>query len=163
MVSKTFLILGVAAGLAGCAAQAQPPSADSTTSAALTVTDGEEAFVGTWTFEAGSQVTIACPGAAVAQLVQPLAGTQLVLSAGDDGLIHAVNGVGCHYRYAMDKNKDEASLVRGQTCEVPDGRGGTATEHLEHDVITLAADGLKVNANGTLDACALTVTGTLTR
>ncbi len=128
-------------------------------------TTAEANFVGQWTFQAGSEVTIACPGAP--SMVAPIGNTGLALEQGADGTLHGVSSVGCRYAYTVDGNS--ATMTPGQTCEVPDGHGGLATERLTHDVLMLHdAHTLTLDAVGTIGpagdgACALSVSGSLAR
>jgi hypothetical protein len=126
-------------------------------------------FLGTWTYQPGSTIAIACAGrsAGTIDLSRVPPANQpgyFTFSSGAGAVLHEVDARGCAYDWTL--SGDAAAATPGQSCATfPDGKGGSQVVHLQDgtkstsDGATMAVDVHFVNDAG----CAITVSGTAQR
>jgi hypothetical protein len=114
---------------------------------------------GDWLYQTGSKAVVDC-GMAGPHLEFPL--DAAVHLSHVNGAVRLRNEFGCNYDFQPACGT--ASFHQAQSCMgVPGPRGGTTTEVIMDDVMTLDVAGIHLHATGTLGDCQLTVTGDLAR
>ena len=123
----------------------------------------ESEFVGRWTFDDGSLVTVNCPEEE--PLENSIVNTGIEIVALGESRLQVTNSVPCSFEYRLEG----ATAILdpfSQECEVPDGAGGTAVETRATETISLAGETLTLVAEGRLGepgGCTISVSGTLSR
>jgi hypothetical protein len=153
-----FLTVLLVCGLVGCGGGSDGPKPGRVRAFA----EGG-AFAGNWVFGKDGLVTITCPSAM--PMKNPISFTALQLQQ-DGSDIKLFNSVGCVYQYTA-ADVSTATAKPGQTCMVPDGRGGKTTESLLRGTLKrVGADTITVDIAGKIGpnlVCDVTVTGTATK
>jgi hypothetical protein len=155
----------VRASAVGIAAAALTACGSSGTDAA----SDTDKFLGHWTYQPGSMVTITCAGQPprTQDLGNPPPGgtaANFTMTLESMGIIHEIDDAHCSYEW--DVESDVASLPPGQSCStIPDGRGGKTTNTVVSATKT-TSDGetMTIKISGNVGApgktCPLTINGT---
>jgi hypothetical protein len=165
MTRSSSITLARASALAiAAAALIACGSSSSTDTAADT-----DKFLGHWTYQPGSMVTIACAGqpSRAQDLGSPPPGgsaANFTMTLESTGILHELDDADCSYHWNVES--DVASLSAGQSCStIPDGRGGKTTNTVVSATKT-TSDGetMTIEITGNVGApgmtCPLTIHGT---
>jgi hypothetical protein len=144
---------------AACSASSDPSPASDTSK-----------FIGTWTYEAGSTISLECAGAAAQTIdlskVPPTGQPGYFTFSPEPGAaLHEIDARGCQYEWTVAG--DAASATPNETCaSFPDGRGGMQIVHLQSGTKS-TSDGatMAIDVHFTTDTagCTATVHGSATK